>query len=172
MELVWWALYFKRHFISKIIFLLDFLWLFMFTENWNKTGKITAKIVLFFFLFFFIVTVCILSVSFNFFPWSRVKKIKIATAISNRNTCRIKILKKNHNTYRIGTQVSWSGGRCIVPSLVDIGFSIAILKTPSLYDDLMSTQMAGTQQRMAKNVNLGKIWHHIIYMYLRYMTNY
>ncbi len=59
--------------------------LFMFTENGNKTGKITAKM-----CFFIIVTVCILSVSFNFFPLSRLKNKKNDnTAISNRTTCRI-----------------------------------------------------------------------------------
>ncbi len=50
------ALYFKNTFCGC---------LFMFTENWNKTGEMTAKI---FFLILIIMTVCILSVSFNFFP--------------------------------------------------------------------------------------------------------
>ncbi len=65
------ALYFKNTFCGC---------LFMFTENWNKTGEMTAKI---FFLFLLLwlyinavililytdcILVCILSVSFNFFP--------------------------------------------------------------------------------------------------------
>ncbi len=66
------------------------------------SGKMTAKM-----FFFIIVTVCILSVSFNFSPWSRVKKLKLQhIAISNSNTCRIEILNTTRNTYRIGTQVS------------------------------------------------------------------
>ncbi len=44
------ALYFKKYF--SIGFSIFFLWPFMFTENWNKTGKITAKIFLFFLFFY------------------------------------------------------------------------------------------------------------------------
>ncbi len=40
--------------------------LFIFNKNGNKTVKMTAKMCV-----FFIVTVCILSVSFQFSPWSR-----------------------------------------------------------------------------------------------------
>ncbi len=48
----------------------------MFTENWNKTEEMTANMC----FFIIIVTVCILSVLFNFFQWSRVKNKKL-----NRN---------------------------------------------------------------------------------------
>ncbi len=59
---------------QKVFFYWNFCGcLFMFTENGNKTGKITAKM----WVFFIIVTVYILSVSFNFFPLSRFKNKKL-----------------------------------------------------------------------------------------------
>ncbi len=60
------ALYLKKYF-SIGIFVAICLCLLK-TEI--KQEKMTAK------MFFFIVTVCILSVSFNFSPWSRVKNKK------------------------------------------------------------------------------------------------
>ncbi len=76
----------------------------MFTENWNKTGEMTAKMCFFFIMtvciFYFIVTVCILSVYYrSTFPHG----LELKTNNKNHNTAI-----SNRNTYRIGTQVSWS----------------------------------------------------------------
>ncbi len=74
---------------------------------------------------FFIVTVCILSVSLFFFSQGLElkNKNKNHNTISNRNTCRIEILKTiaihivSAPKYRDRIE---SGGRCIVPCLVYI----------------------------------------------------
>ncbi len=99
MELVWWALYFKRHFISKSIFLLEFLWLFVYVYWKNTQEKWLLK-------------------CFSHGLELKTKKLKSQYRIAI--LVESKFLKKSqYISYPKYHDSIESGGRCIVPSLVN-----------------------------------------------------